>query len=130
MRMAGRYLRIAERSSPLVKVSGTTDFIELRRCGRFYGRALMVLQPESERLEQPRCGPPDSAICVMNESRTRVAGPPFLLGLACLSQWPFANSFRPFAFNFRNDTIYSIPRTFIQTARQRKSWAKLWKAGA
>jgi hypothetical protein len=57
---------------------------------RFYGRALMVLQPESERLEQPRCGPADSAICVINESRTRVAGPRFLLGLACLSQWPFA----------------------------------------
>src|SRR5450755_4045641 len=75
MRTAGRYLRITERSSPLVKVSGTTDFIELRRCGRFYGRALMVLQPESGRLEQPRCGPADSAICVMNGSRRDLPDP-------------------------------------------------------
>ena len=103
MQTVERYLRMAERSSPLVKASGTTDFIELRRCGRFYGRALMVLQPESGRLEQPRCGPADSAICVMNGSRTRLAEPRLLLGLACLYQLPFANSFRPFAFNFRND---------------------------
>src|SRR5450631_1903135 len=108
MRMAGRYLRMAERSRPIgyyVKVSGTTDFIELRRCVRFYGRALMVLQPESGLLEQLRYGPADSAICVMNGSRTTVVGPPSLLGLACLSQWTFANSVLPFAFNFRNDSI-------------------------
>ena len=34
----------------------------------------------------PVCGPADSAICVMNGSRTRLAGPPLLLGLACLYQ--------------------------------------------
>src|SRR5450755_2586710 len=108
MRTAGRYLRITERSSPLVKVSGTTDFIELRRCVRFYGRALMVLQPESGLLEQLRYGPADSAICVMNGSRTTAVGPPSLLGLACLSQWTFANSVLPFAFNFRNDKKHGV----------------------